>query len=99
MAKNPNFRARRPLNIENLSGDVEDLVEQLGPISGAIALGVFEIDVGGTKIPHGQGEPVDWFLYSGPSHDARIWQTRETDEEFIYLMASAKCTTGLAVFQ
>lgn len=82
---------------QRLREEVQSLANQLGPSSVSKKLPAQLIRTTETRIAHAMNARVSWRTYDVQA-DARIWQTKPSDTEYLYLQASANVTAGIEVF-
>lgn len=101
----PKFSSRREGDTETLRQEVEEFARKMGDLAGAEVLfnravvpvaEKWQITTAETPIPHGKGYVPRWGTW-GLEGNANVYQSKDPDTRFLYLVASANVTTGLWV--
>jgi hypothetical protein len=87
------------------TGDLATLRRELlrfsqlfGDIAGSHDLGLQEIGTAETQVAHGLGRPPARWLATNHDQFALVVQTRNADERFLFLAATADVTCALVVW-
>ncbi len=95
--RSPRFKRVRSDDLGDVQKEIETFSQELGPFAGARLIASVTIGTVETRVSLGGKTASRWFVVS-PRSSATVWQTRDPDGQFLYLIASASVTCALGVF-